>query len=468
MAAEEYCKLVERYPGDVVYLNVLSQPMIILKSYRAASELLEKRATNYSDRPQFVMTELIGADWVWPYNGYTDLWRRRRKEFHQHFSPSSIAQYRSAQEEAAQKLLQLLLASPEAYADHVQFSFGSTILRIVYGVDISTPDNQLLVLEEHTMRMLDDAFTPGRFLVEVLPFLRYLPAWFPGGGFKTTVETYKATLDATRNKPFDMTLEHIGSGDAMPSVVSAMIENAMNKEGGKLSVQADSLSRDVSGVAYLAAVETLVSSMYTFFYAMALHPDVQRGAQAELDAVIGASRLPLSSDRAALPYVNALVSECLRWLPAVPLGLPHRSMEDDEYAGYSIPGKSVVFSNVWAFTRNAQDYPEADRFMPERFLTADGQPDANVLNPRAYVFGLGRRICPGMHFGEASLFITMASVLHVFTIGPPCDASGRPTIPSGANIKMKPGFITHPELLKYSFTPRSPALATLVRADASL
>ena len=32
--------------------------MIILKSYRAASELLEKRATNYSDRPQFIMTEL--------------------------------------------------------------------------------------------------------------------------------------------------------------------------------------------------------------------------------------------------------------------------------------------------------------------------------------------------------------------------------------------------------------------------
>ena len=87
--------------------------------------------------------------------------------------------------------------------------------------------------------------------------------------------------------------------------------------------------------------------MYTFFYAMALHPDVQRRAQAELDAVIGTSRLPLSSDRAALPYINALVSECLRWLPAVPLGLPHRSMEDDEYAGYSIPGKSVVFSNVW-------------------------------------------------------------------------------------------------------------------------
>ena len=41
-----------------MYLNVLSQPMLLIKSYRVASELLEKRATNYSDRPPLVMTKL--------------------------------------------------------------------------------------------------------------------------------------------------------------------------------------------------------------------------------------------------------------------------------------------------------------------------------------------------------------------------------------------------------------------------
>ena len=44
--------------GDVLYLSVLGNRMIILGSYEAASELLDKRSYNYSDRPQPVMTGL--------------------------------------------------------------------------------------------------------------------------------------------------------------------------------------------------------------------------------------------------------------------------------------------------------------------------------------------------------------------------------------------------------------------------
>ena len=44
--------------GDVVYLSVLGNRLILLGSYEATSELLNKRASNYSDRPQPVMTGL--------------------------------------------------------------------------------------------------------------------------------------------------------------------------------------------------------------------------------------------------------------------------------------------------------------------------------------------------------------------------------------------------------------------------
>ena len=55
---------------------------------------------------------------------------------------------------------------------------------------------------------------------------------------------------------------------------------------------------------------------------MALHPEIQARAQAELDTVVGHSfeRLPSFTDRDSLPYVNAVVLEILRWNPAVPLG----------------------------------------------------------------------------------------------------------------------------------------------------
>lgn len=38
-------------PGDVVYLRILNRPIIVLNSAEAATELLEKRGENYSDRP---------------------------------------------------------------------------------------------------------------------------------------------------------------------------------------------------------------------------------------------------------------------------------------------------------------------------------------------------------------------------------------------------------------------------------
>lgn len=65
-----------------------------------------------------------------------------------------------------------------------------------------------------------------------------------------------------------------------------------------------------------------VSSVQAFFLAMALYPEVQRRAQAEIDAVVGKDRLPDFSDRDALPYVNALVKETMRWNLVIPMGTP--------------------------------------------------------------------------------------------------------------------------------------------------
>ena len=80
---------------------------------------------------------------------------------------------------------------------------------------------------------------------------------------------------------------------------------------------------------------------------MILFPEVQKKAQAELMAVIGAHRLPEFDDEASLPYVCALIKELLRWRSVVPLSVPHRSVEDDEYRGYFIPKGSIVISNIW-------------------------------------------------------------------------------------------------------------------------
>ena len=87
--------------------------------------------------------------------------------------------------------------------------------------------------------------------------------------------------------------------------------------------------------------------MSWFMLAMLAYPDVQKKAQAELDAKIGSNRLPDLNDRDALVYVNAVVKEVLRWFNVAPLGISHRTEEDDEFRGYFIPRDTVVMANVW-------------------------------------------------------------------------------------------------------------------------
>lgn len=80
---------------------------------------------------------------------------------------------------------------------------------------------------------------------------------------------------------------------------------------------------------------------------MAMFPEVQKKAQAEIESVVGSGRLPVASDRKNLPYVDALVKEVFRWYPIVPMGLPHSCLDDAEYKGYRIPKEAILMPNVW-------------------------------------------------------------------------------------------------------------------------
>ena len=62
--------------------------------------------------------------------------------------------------------------------------------------------------------------------------------------------------------------------------------------------------------------------MLGLFLCMTLFPEAQKKAQAEIDAVVGLDRLPTLADRPNLPYIDAVVSEMMRWAPVVPMGEP--------------------------------------------------------------------------------------------------------------------------------------------------
>lgn len=193
--------------------------------------------------------------------------------------------------------------------------------------------------------------------------------------------------------------------------------------------------------------------MTWFALAMVLHPKVQATAQAELDAVIGMDRLPVFEDRDRLPYVNALCKEVHRWHPGVPLGLPHRVTQDDIYGDYFIPGGSVVIANAWTILHDEKLYgPRPEEFDPERFL----KPGVKEPTP---TFGFGRRICPGRHMADNSIFIAVASSLKVFDFSLARDMDGN-EIP--VEVSCTSGTVMRPETFQCSIKSRSTSAEKLI------
>jgi cytochrome P450 len=92
--------------------------------------------------------------------------------------------------------------------------------------------------------------------------------------------------------------------------------------------------------------------------------------------------------------------------------------------GWLIPKNTWTQGNVWAIHRNEADFPDPDRFNPERFLK-DSQYHRPFPNERRYMtFGWGRRVCAGQALAEQGTFISVARLLWAFNIQKALDESG--------------------------------------------
>nr|ANC28040.1 cytochrome P450 [Polyporus umbellatus] len=407
---------LSRKHGEIVHLDVLGRSVILLGTYEAACEFFEKRSSNNSDRPQSVMMKLTNLDWIFVFKDCTPEWRRHRRAIHNQFLPSMVTGFHHIMFRVTHNLLRDLLKSPRDFSSHIQFSFASSVLRIVYGTDLVQGDRRYYQLAQRLAIIAEDISTPGRHAVEAFQSLQALPSWFPGAAFKKVAAAWKQELISIRDQLYDSARDEMDRHGVKESLITRLIDGGEDEK----------MIREVTAAVYAAGSDTTVASVHAFFLAMALHPDVQKRAQEELDATIGIDRLPQVSDQESLPYVSALVKEVLRWHVVAPIGVPHRSTEDDEVNGFIIPGGSIVMANIWAMSRDTESYQDPERFHPERFLR-NGQLNCDVRDPASYVFGFGRRLCPGRHFAEAKLFITCASILHTFNISPPLDMEGRPT-----------------------------------------
>ena len=76
-------------------------------------------------------------------------------------------------------------------------------MQVTYGIELTEPDDEYFQMVEGIAAVGESISVPGKFPVEALPSLQYLPAWFPGGGFKTFSEDAKVYLHDCLNKLYE-------------------------------------------------------------------------------------------------------------------------------------------------------------------------------------------------------------------------------------------------------------------------
>lgn len=335
---------------------------------------------------------------------------------------------------------------------------GSMLLKMVYGYRAETagPD-PIAENNDRIAEIFSSVTLPGAWLVDLVPWLKDIPDWVPGAGFKSVARKARLVVSASAELPFRFAKQRASGAEygrklSGSSVVGELLRA---RQEGDNSVGDEDI-KWAAGSLYGAGVDTTGAALRAFFLAMSVCPEVQRRAQREVDEVVGRTRLPRHEDRVSLPYVSAVVRESLRWLPPVALGVPHASQADDELGGFRIPRGAILVPSTWWFAHDPSVYHDPDEFLPERYLAPSEEPD-----PAGFVFGFGRRVCPGRRLADSTLFLAVARVLATFDIGKGRDARGREVEPEIA-IGHRP--VAGPLPFSVTLEPRNEDVVRLVRS----
>lgn len=163
-------------------------------------------------------------------------------------------------------------------------------------------------------------------------------------------------------------------------------------------------------ILFVAGHETTATALAWSWYLLCLHPHIYACLQAEVDRVLR-GRTPTFEDLPYLPYCLHVFKESLRLYPPAFMIL-RQALHDLDIHGYPIRRKSLVLISPYTLHRRPDFFPDPDSFNPERFA-----PEREKQLPRSAFlpFGVGSRICIGMHFAlmEGQLLLaTLAQRVH--------------------------------------------------------
>lgn len=149
---------------------------------------------------------------------------------------------------------------------------------------------------------------------------------------------------------------------------------------------------------FFGGIESTTTLVCFALYEIALNHDVQQKLRTEVDATklsLGDAKLTYESMQ-QMKYMDMVITETLRKWP--PFGVTNRRctksyiLENANGNKVTVHKGQVIFIPIYEIQRDAQYYPNPERFDPERF----SDQNRGNLNQDTYLpFGIGPRNCIG-------------------------------------------------------------------------
>lgn len=159
-----------------------------------------------------------------------------------------------------------------------------------------------------------------------------------------------------------------------------------------------------------AGTETSAQALSWALYLLALHPEVRRGVEVEIEEVVG-EHLATPDDLGHLPYSRMVIDETLRLYPPAAL-VPRQANIADTVQGFAIPQDAIVLLSPYLTQRHPDFWPAPDTFTPQRFTTVAM---ARQHRFAYFPFGAGARLCIGKPLALLEMHLALVALVQAYT-----------------------------------------------------
>ncbi|KAK6008854.1 hypothetical protein QM012_000757 [Aureobasidium pullulans] len=456
--------------GGIFTLKLGPKTMAVVTDRRLVKDLIDRKSAIYSERPEsYVSHNLItkGDHLLVMHHGET--WRACRRLIHQVFREQKCeTDHMPLIQAELSQMMNDFLTFPDGHMNHFKRTSNSIIMSLLFGIRTKSCTTKHFVdlydLMDRWSEVMEVGSTPP---VDIFPCLKLLPqSWFNNwvDRSKDVGARMQTLYSEMHNKVLTRRRLHGSKGSFMDTVLDQQEKLGFSQN----------LLHFIGGVLMEGGSDTVSTTMLVILQALALNPHVQQRAWAEIDAVCGENKSPTWEDYTQLPYISMITKEAIRWRPVTPLAFPHALAEDDVVDGLFLSKGTTVMINVWGLHHDPSLFPEPDRFDPSRFegrtkLAATYAASANYSDRDHYVYGSGRRLCPGIHLAERELFLGTAKLLWGFQIERKLNSSGVPIpIDTDPEIGYTEGFLVCPKAFECKITPRSQLRADTISREFEL